>query len=114
MAKDDYYVVVYEILSYLYQCLKKGKSADVSKLTSESLFQINEKYRAYIIRHMRDDGLVEGVVEKNYINGESYFILENIQITPAGIGYLLDNNFIKKAARFMKDVKEIMPFSIGV
>ena len=25
MAKDDYYVIVYQILTYLYQCLKSGK-----------------------------------------------------------------------------------------
>lgn len=25
MAKDDYHVIVYQILAYLYQCLKKVK-----------------------------------------------------------------------------------------
>ena len=24
MAKDDYHVIVYQMLSYMYQCLKKG------------------------------------------------------------------------------------------
>lgn len=64
MAKDDYYVIVYQILSYLYQCLKKGATVDVSMLSSESLFGINKKYRVYIIRHMVEDDIVEGVVEK--------------------------------------------------
>lgn len=28
MAKDDYHVIVYQILAYLYQCLKKGEQVN--------------------------------------------------------------------------------------
>lgn len=28
MAKDDYFVIVYQILSYLYKCLKEGTRID--------------------------------------------------------------------------------------
>ena len=45
MAKDDYHVIVYQILSYLYQCLKKGESADGNKLNYGSeLLRINKSY----------------------------------------------------------------------
>lgn len=30
MAKDDYFVVVYKILKYLYECLKKGEKPALS------------------------------------------------------------------------------------
>lgn len=30
MARDDYHVIVYQILSYLYMQLKQGKDIDVS------------------------------------------------------------------------------------
>ena len=44
------------------------------------------------------------------INDQIIYETDKIQITPAGIGYLLDNNFIKKAREFLKDVKSIVPF----
>lgn len=28
MAKDDYHVIVFRFLSYLYECLKKGEKVD--------------------------------------------------------------------------------------
>ena len=37
MEKDDYHVIVYQILSYLYQRLKKGEPVDASMLAPESL-----------------------------------------------------------------------------
>ncbi|WP_263854361.1 hypothetical protein [Ligilactobacillus murinus] len=42
MAKNDYYVLVYRVLMYLYNCLKKGEDVDVSKLTPQWL-GINER-----------------------------------------------------------------------
>ncbi|WP_269088399.1 YjcQ family protein [Streptococcus suis] len=45
--------------------------------------------------------------------GEKYPLvegLENIGITPAGIQYLTDNSFIKKATDLLKDTKSIIPF----
>jgi hypothetical protein len=37
MAKDDYYVLVYQILKYLYEQLKAGKKADLKKVSAENL-----------------------------------------------------------------------------
>ena len=33
MAKDDYFYVVYRILSYLYQCLKRGHRPDITRIS---------------------------------------------------------------------------------
>ena len=53
MAKDDYHVIVYQILSYLYQRLKKGEPVDVSMLAPDSpLFKVNKRYWAYIIYNL--------------------------------------------------------------
>ena len=113
MAKDDYHVIVYQILAYLYQCLKKDESVDVKNLQNyNKFFQINKNYWAYILTNMQDMGLIEGVgfVE---IDQHPYPIpvqLDNCRITPIGIEYLCDNSFMEKAKRFLKDVKEITPF----
>ena len=110
MAKDDYHVIVYQVLSYLYQCLKNGEEVDSGRLQPKGLFDIDEKYWLYIIEHMKADGLIEGFEIHRYINGHVGADFTKAQITPAGIGYLLDNNLMAKAKRFLKDMNGIMPF----
>lgn len=112
MAKDDYYVIVYQILAYLYQCLKKGKDIDPKEISADcKMFRINEKYWGYIMVNMYKQGLIEGIslIEiDNY--GYKVARLECCQITPVGIAYLNENSFIQKAKDLFKDVKDIVPF----
>ena len=115
MAKDDYHVIVYQILSYLYQQLKAGTPVDEQKLSAESLFGIPEKYRDYILKNLLSDGYIAGVSvhESRYINGQThikFLHLDKCEITPKGIEYLTDNSFMNKAKDFFKDVKSMTPF----
>lgn len=110
MAKDDYHVIVYQVLSYLYQCLKNGEEVDSGRLQPKGLFDINEKYWLYIMEHMKADGLIEGFEIHRYINGHVGADFTKAQITPVGIGYLLDSNLMAKAKRFLEDANGIMPF----
>ena len=114
MAKDDYHVIVYQILAYLYQCLKKGIPVEAKNLEHNcKYFQINKNYWAYIMFHLQDMNLIEGLgfIE---IDGADYPIpveLECCRITPAGIEYLCDNSFMAKAKVFIKEAKDIIaPF----
>ena len=59
MAQDDYFVIVYKLLKYLYDCLKKGTKASEEILTPE-FFGINEDYWEYIIRNLYQEGYVDG------------------------------------------------------
>lgn len=43
MAKDDFFVIAYRILAYLYSCMKAGEIPDVAKISYEKL-KIPEKY----------------------------------------------------------------------
>ena len=114
MAKDDYFVIVYQILSYLYQRLKKGEAVDASFLKHNSpLFKINHKYWAYIIYHMSKDGLIEGVsfIDIDGLDVPYAHDIDQCRITPAGIEYLCDNSFMEKAKHFIKETAElIVPF----
>lgn len=115
MAKDDYHVIVYQILSYLYQQLKAGLPADEEMLSAEALFGINEKYRAYILRNLLNDGYISGITikEMKYINNQKdlrFMNMNQCEITPKGIEYLTDNSFLNKAKEFFKDVKNMTPF----
>lgn len=114
MAKDDYHVIVYQILSYLYQRIKKGEKPQPDMLSYDGpLFKINKAYWAYIIYHMSEIGMIEGVafVDFDGIDIPYPVNLEDCRITPVGIEYLCDNTFMEKAKRFLKDIKEIIPFT---
>ena len=114
MAKDDYHVIVYQILSYLYMCLKKDIKVKGKNISHESskYFHINKNYWSFIIVNMFNDGMITGITLTK-VWGEEYPIisdLDDCRITPYGIEYLCDNSFMQKAKKFMKDVKEITPF----
>ena len=113
MAKDDYFVIVYKILSYLYKCLKDGERVEERLINYDSPFiKVNEKYWSYIIWHMQEDALIEGVMFSDSNLGDVPYPLEldRCRITPTGIGYLSDNSFMQKAKNFVKDAKDMLPF----
>lgn len=113
MAKDDYFVIVYQILSYLYQRLKKGEAVNAAMLQHESpLFKINKQYWAYIIYHMVDMGFIEGVEFVDLDGCDVPFAtnLNACRITPNGIAYLCDNSLMSKVKSVFKDIKELKDF----
>lgn len=110
MAKDDYFVIVYKILAYLYVQLKNGEEIDLEMIAPQgNLFKINEKYYSYIITHLLKEDLIEGPTIKTWGGGEVVDMRE-CRITPKGIAYLFENSLAEKAKRFLKDVKDITPF----
>ncbi len=113
MAKDDYFVIVYKILSYLYTNLKAGKAikANLLKANSPLFGEINESYWKYIIINLYKQGMIEGlIVDEEIDNATLIYNLEHTQITPEGIRYLNDNTVLEKVKTFMKDIKESVPF----
>lgn len=114
MAKDDYYVVVYQILSYLYQRLKKGEDVDPRQISVKSdFFRINKRYWSYIMVNMYRQGLIDGLVIHDDIDNVGPIItaLERCTITPAGIAFLTENSTMEKAKRFFLEAKDfLVPF----
>lgn len=118
MAKDDFPVIVYQILAYLYQCLKRGEDIDPQMISTDSgLFNvngqtINKRYWSYIIYNLQKLQLIEGVVFADFDSVKHPVPInwEDCQITPIGIEYLTDNSFLQKAKDFLKDAKAIVPF----
>ena len=113
MAKDDYYVIVYQILSYLYKCLKEGKPIDPNAISHDgTLFSINEKYWEYIMTNMYEQGFFRGFTVKKA--GDNIYIsrLDHCEITPDGIDYLCDNSRIKRAYEYAKDILSIVPIKL--
>ena len=53
MEKDDYFVIVYKLLSYLYMQLKTGEDIDEKMISHESpILQINKRYWNYIMENL--------------------------------------------------------------
>ena len=48
MAQNDYFVIVYRVLKYLYDCLKKGEKPEAEYLVA-STYNIPENYWIYIV-----------------------------------------------------------------
>lgn len=112
MARDDYPVIVYQILAYLYTQLKSGEPVDARMLEAGSKYlNINERYWTFIMKNLLNEGFITGVmITKTF--GDTFIVdhLENAMITPKGIEHLTDNSFLNKAKEFLKDIKAIVPF----
>ena len=113
MAKDDYFVLVYNLLAYLYKQLKSGKKADPKAFEPDQgvFLYIPIEYRNVILINLLERGLIDGIqVSTNICGDTSFGDLSQCYITHEGIQYLFENNMLKKAQRFFKDIKEMTPF----
>ena len=109
MAKNDYFVIVYRFLSYLYECLKNEETVDIKQIQPYSdIFPVGYKYLAYIIESLLKEGYIENASVMNTLGNESVINLTTrTRITPKGIEYLSENstmNKVKKAVGSVVDV----------
>lgn len=115
MAKNDYFVIVYKVLSYLYDCLKKSTDPDLNYL--EQLFEasrVGADYSDYIYSSLYRDGLIQGValisMSRKKFPGVKF--LPSFSITPAGIEYLQNNSMMAKAVDYLKSINDILPWDL--
>lgn len=108
MSRDDYFVIVYQVLKYLYDCLKKGERPD-KDLLNEDEYSIPKQYWEYILISLLNDGYISGINPRNTKSGIAWGNIENIMITPKGIEYLFENSMLQKVKKTLKDVKDIVP-----
>lgn len=107
MAKDDYFVVMYQLLKILYDKLKQGKSITDEEFCQLS-YKLNETYWNYILINMTSEGFISGVQSISTLDGESVKI-HNVKITPTGIEYLFSNSMMERVKNTLKDIKGIVP-----
>ena len=108
MSKTDYFVIIYKILSYLYDCLKEDKKPSMDYLHfNTDTFPVGEGYWTYIFAHLLEEGLIEDASIITFAGGRRGVKTgPNFAITPAGIAYLHENSLIAKAKAFVKTIKE--------
>lgn len=109
MAKDDFFVIAYKILAYLYECMKSGEDADTRLISYES-FGIPKRYWMSIITNLYEKGYIIGVREIHLPGmARSLHEVDRPEITMDGIEYLQNNSSMEKAKRFLKDLKDMIP-----
>lgn len=94
MLHDDYFVVAYQILSYLYDCLKKGEEPEGSRISS-AYFMIPESYYESIVTDLI---------------GEGYMTKWGWRITHKGICYLFENPMMAKAKCTLEAIENSKTF----
>ena len=110
MAKDDYHVIVFRTLKYLYHQLKQGLPPEPEMLMPDSrVFEINEFYWKYILRSMQEEDLIRGVKTCGDDSGPEpkAETLKDIQITPKGIEFLNDNRMGQRVDQLIRGVLKI-------
>ena len=102
MASDDYEVIAFKVLSYLYRCMKDGKKVDVAAL--RELIGCNEAYLGSVIRGLQSRGLVEGFVFDGAsgvaIDSPALATIAEPAITMDGAAYVRENSRMQKAKEF--------------
>lgn len=104
MAKDDYSVIVYKILAYLYECLKKGKTPDPADYNWDSgLFHIPQSYWENIMEELINEGYIKGAHALNVLGQArpSIRVDSSTSITMKGAEYLDHNSVMQKAKEFL-------------
>lgn len=99
MAKDDYDVIVFKVLTYLYACLKRKiqfSQAGFDKAIHREA--LNDDYLTDILWMMQEEGQIAGIEiipawgDVRVISSE----LSEMHITAAGIHYLKENGAMQK------------------
>lgn len=110
MAKDDYFKIVYAILTELYASMKSGEKLVPETICPER-FGIHASYWMDILGEMKNEGHIRGVTFVSTKTGR-YLVSgwqDSIQITAGGIEYLTENSMMKKMYQLAKEVRDWIP-----
>lgn len=105
----DNFKIIYKILKYLESCMGQ-EEIDTTPLTAEAL-HIGQGRLDEIIGMMLENGYIDGVKAKSYVNSRTPIILSlsRAKITLKGLEYLEENSMMKKAAKIAAGIIDVIP-----
>lgn len=110
MAKDDYDVLVFKILTYLYRKFKDNYIDDMYLFPLTDDFPVQESYFISIFEDLEEKGYIKNLVLIKAWGGDIVnYDLSKLQISGDGIAYLRDNSRMKKLINLIKEARAIMP-----
>lgn len=95
MAHDDYEVVVYKVLTYLYECIKSGVSPLAEK--AREVAGVNDVYWDVVLKGLVEDGLASALVVHGW-HGDEY---RDLRITAKGAEFVKENSKMRAVAKFL-------------
>lgn len=108
MAQNDMYVVMYKVIAYLYDCMKRDVKPDLSAYNHAAM-GVPETYWALIMLELIDHGYVKG-----FVTARSYdpplITPVDPTVTMEGVAFAQENSMMGKAKAFLQDAKAAIPF----
>lgn len=100
MSRDDYFVIAYRILAYLYKCFKAGEVPNDELFDAEAL-KISNGYWINVMESLHNEGYITGVLLIRSVGGTSGVKITDLKITQKGIEFLQENSMMAKAKEFL-------------
>jgi len=108
MANDDYFVIAYRILRTL-RAAMRVEDFDITQISADML-GIETMYWQQIIIMLYENGYIQGISLVPVLGQRNPGLrIGNIRITEKGLMYLEENSMMRKAADFLKGIKDIIP-----
>ena len=101
MAADDFDVVVFKVLSYLYQCIKDGVEPNPDK--AQEFARINPVYWHAVVSDLVDRKLAAETTVK--LLGKTQY--HDLRITSAGVDYLSESPKMRKVKDFLGSALDV-------
>ncbi|MCD8295185.1 MAG: YjcQ family protein [Clostridia bacterium] len=108
MARNDYFVIAYRILEYLYECFKAGEKPEVEMYGPQAM-EINNAYWVSLMESLSDEGYIKGICFPKTLGAGNGAKVLDLKITQKGIEFLQEDSNIEKAKAFLKNAKETIP-----
>ena len=108
MAQNDMYVVMYKIVAYLYDCMKRGAEPDPAQWDCAAM-GIPEPYWASIVEQLVSHGYLSGV-QVWHSDGRTKVAPARPQVTMEGVAFAQENSMMGKARKSLMDAKAAVPF----
>lgn len=108
MANNDMYVVMYKIIAYLYDCMKRGCRPDPARWDASAL-GIPEPYWSQIVNELVTHSLVSGI-KVTRMRDETVIMPIDPRVTMEGVAFAQENSMMAKARQFLIDIKASIPF----
>lgn len=108
MSNNDMHVLIYKILNYLYECLKKGIHVDLAEFIRDcNLENVSEQYWKSVIEELDQHGYIKEVIIRDTKTQKIIMLKDDFGITLEGVEYLQENSMMSKVKDFLGSSYEI-------
>lgn len=108
MSNNDMHVLIYKILNYLYECLKKGIHVDLAEFIRDcNLENVSNQYWQSVIEELLKHGYIKGIIIRGTKTQKVISLKDDFGITLEGVEYLQENSMMGKVKEFLGNSYEI-------